>query len=152
MELRTGSPVKSVVCTGFSNDAFPLIRYEVGDNGTWEERKPCPCGRQSRVLLSIEGRKDDYVVTPEGTHIMRFDYVFKDALNVREAQVVQERPGEIKLKLVRRDAYSSEDETVIKREIQRCISPTLQVSFEYVSEIERESGGKFRAVVSSLKS
>jgi phenylacetate-CoA ligase len=152
MELRTGSPVKSVVCTGFSNDAFPLIRYEVGDNGTWEERKPCPCGRQSRVLLSIEGRKDDYVVTPEGTHIMRFDYVFKDALNVREAQVVQEKPGEIKLKLVRRDAYSSEDETVIKREIQRCISPTLQVSFEYVSEIERESGGKFRAVVSSLKS
>lgn len=153
IELQPGNPAKSIVCTGFANDAFPLIRYEVGDTGTWRDYGvPCRCGRQSSVLLRIEGRKDDYVVTPEGTHIMRFDYVFKDALNVKEAQIVQEQLGGISVKLVRRDAYGTKDEVSIKREIQRWISPTLKVRFEYVPEIEREAGGKFRAVVSRLKS
>ena len=103
VELQPGNPAKSILCTGFANDAFPLIRYEVGDVGVWqEEGKVCACGRRSRTLLRIEGREDDYVITPEGTRIMRFDYVFKDALNVREVQVVQERVGEIGLRLVRR--------------------------------------------------
>jgi phenylacetate-CoA ligase len=102
--------------------------------------------------LRIEGREDDYVITPEGTRIMRFDYVFKDALNVKEVQIVQEQLGEITVRLVRRPGYSTSDEADIGREIQRWISPRLAVRFEYVSEIERERNGKFRAVLSRVKS
>jgi phenylacetate-CoA ligase len=112
----------------------------------------CRCGRRSRVLLRIEGREDDYVVTPEGARIMRFDYVFKDALNVKEVQIVQEQPEEVTARIVRRSAYSSRDESEILREIQRWISPRLKVHFEYPEEIERAANGKFRAVVSRLKS
>jgi phenylacetate-CoA ligase len=152
-DLYPGSSAKSIVCTGFASDVFPLIRYEVGDTGVWREDGPgCACGRSSRVLLSIEGRQDDYVITPEGTRIMRFDYVFKDALNVKEVQIVQEKLGEIVVRLVRRDGYGSGDEAGIRREINRWISPQLAVRFEYVQEIERERNGKFRAVVSRLKS
>lgn len=153
VELEPGNTAKSILCTGFANDAFPLIRYEVGDIGVWqEEGKVCACGRRSRTLLRIEGREDDYVITPEGTRIMRFDYVFKDALNVREVQVVQERVGEIAVRLVRRPGYGTRDEAEIVREIHRWISPRLAVQFQYVDEIERQPNGKFRAVVSHLKS
>jgi phenylacetate-CoA ligase len=103
-------------------------------------------------LLRIEGREDDYVVTPEGARIMRFDYVFKDALNVKEVQIVQEQLGEVTVRLVRRPGYSTKDEVEISREIQRWISPRLIVRFEYVQEIEREHNGKFRAVLSRLQS
>jgi phenylacetate-CoA ligase len=103
-------------------------------------------------LLRIEGRQDDYVITPEGLRIMRFDYVFKDLLNAKEVQIVQEQLNEITVRLVRRPAYSARDETDIGREIKRWISPTLSVRFDYVEEIEREPNGKFRAVVSRLKS
>ena len=153
VELQPCNPARSILCTGFANDAFPLIRYEVGDTGVWQEAgNPCPCGRSSRVLLRIEGREDDYVITPEGTRIMRFDYVFKDAMNVKEVQIVQEQLGEITVRLVRRPGYGARDEGEISREIQRWISPRLAVRFEYVQEIERQANGKFRAVLSQLKS
>jgi phenylacetate-CoA ligase len=82
---------------------------------------------------------------------MRFDYIFKDSLNVKEAQVVQQRPGEISVRLVRRAGYGRQDELDLRREFARCVSPALVLHFEYVSEIERERNGKFRAVVSHLR-
>ena len=153
VERQPENPAKSILCTGFANDAFPLIRYEVGDTGVWQDSaRACPCGRSSRALLRIEGREDDYVITPEGTRIMRFDYVFKDALKVKEVQVVQEQLGEITVRLVRRPQYGTSDEAEIIREIHRWISPRLAVRFQYVEEIERQPNGKFWAVVSKLKS
>ena len=142
---------RSILCTGFANPDFPLIRYEIGDSAVWQNTKqPCACGRSSHVLLSIEGRTDDYVLTPEGRKIMRFDYVFKHSHNVREAQVAQEKWGEIILRIVPRGSYASSDESHIAAEIKKWISPKLKVNFEYLPEIERERNGKFRAVVSRL--
>jgi phenylacetate-CoA ligase len=151
-EQVPGDPARTILATGFASEVFPFIRYEIGDTATWQsEGTRCPCGRSSRTLSRIEGRMDDYVVTPEGARIMRFDYIFKDALNVKEAQVVQRRPGEVSLLLVRRPGYRQKDEMDLRREFERWVSPTLALHFEYVEEIERERNGKFRAVVSHLK-
>lgn len=140
-----------IIATGFGSRAMPFLRYDVGDIGTWI-RKGCACGRKSIVLTAIEGRVEDYVVTPEGRRILRFDYVFKDAGNVKEAQVVQRQLGSICLRIVRRPSYSSADEELLRREIAFRVSPRLAVAFEYVDEIEREPNGKFRAVRSCLDS
>ena len=151
-ERLPGDPAKTILCTGFASPVFPFIRYEVGDTAVWRsESDPCSCGRRSRVLSRIEGRKDDYVVTPEGARIMRFDYIFKDSENVKEAQVVQRSPGTATVRAIRRAAYSLKDEEAIRRQFARWISPTLKLTFEYINEIERERNGKFRAVVSHLK-
>jgi len=152
IERTPGDPAKTIVCTGFACDAFPFIRYEVGDTAVWQNGKSCPCGRNSGVVLRVEGRCDDYVVTPEGAHIARLDYLFKDALNVKEAQIIQERLGEITIRVVRRGAYGTKDESEIRRDVESWLSPLLTVRFEYVEEIPREQNGKFRAVLSRLKS
>jgi phenylacetate-CoA ligase len=102
------------------------------------------------VLERIEGRMDDFVVTPEGGRIMRFDYLFKDTPSVREAQVVQHRSGAITLRLARRPDYDTGTEAFLRGEVARWISPTLAVEFEYVDAIPRERNGKFRAVLSHL--
>jgi phenylacetate-CoA ligase len=141
-----------ILATGFACPQFPFIRYEVGDIAVWEpESFRCPCGRASRVLNRIEGRCEDYVLTPEGNRIMRFDYIFKDTLNVAEAQVVQEEPGQITVRMVVRPEYGAADEAFMRAEIARWISPQLQVRFVRTAEIEREPNGKFRAVKSLLK-
>jgi phenylacetate-CoA ligase len=151
IEQTAGDPAKNLVCTGFAGDAFPFIRYEVGDTAVWQEGKSCACGRKSAVLQRVEGRTDDYVVTPEGARIARLDYLFKDALNVKEAQIVQERLGEIRLLLVCRDAYGTKDEMEIRRDIKSWLSPSLEVRFEYVKEVPRGPNGKFRAVLSKIQ-
>jgi len=140
-----------ILCTGFANPEFPFIRYRIGDTALWENPASiCPCGRRSCALLAIEGRLDDYVITPEGNRIMRFDYLFKDTQNIRECQVVQDKLGEITIRVVRRPEYSAKDETLVVDEVHRWISPRLGVVFDYVSEIPRETNGKFRAVKSLL--
>jgi hypothetical protein len=58
--------------------------------------------------------------------------------------------GAITIRIVRRPEYSSGDEQHLRKEVQRVISKTLVVDFEYVEEIERTATGKFRAVVSLL--
>lgn len=151
-ERAPGDPAKSILCTGFASQVFPFIRYEVGDAAVWRsESDPCPCGRRSRVLSRIEGRKDDCVLTPEGTRIMRFDYIFKDIVNVKEAQIVQNGLHEVIVRVVRRTSFRLRDEKRIRTEFARWISASMRVNFEYVEEIERQPNGKFRAVVSDLK-
>jgi phenylacetate-CoA ligase len=141
-----------LVCTGYANPDFPLIRYDTGDSAVWApDDHSCACGRQSAVLLEIEGRVEDYVLTPEGRRIMRFDYLFKDARNVKECQVVQRVPAAITLRIVARNGYGSLDERQLRDLVAEWISPRLLVEFEYVDEIERDPSGKFRAVKSLLR-
>ena len=79
-----------VLATEFASPAFPFISYKTGDVGVWSDAShTCACGRQSHVLLRIEGCMDDCVMTSEGRRIMRFDYVFKDTTHVKESQIVQ---------------------------------------------------------------
>jgi phenylacetate-CoA ligase len=150
--LPGGEKRGRIIATGFSNDAFPFIRYETGDFGVWApEGYRCPCGRASQVIKSIEGRVEDYVITPEGHQVMRFDYLFKHTDHVKEAQVVQERHGEIIIKVVPRLGYSKDDEVIIVKAVRDWISPTLRVSVEKVDKIERGLNGKFRPVLSQLR-
>lgn len=151
LEQASGTEGRTIVCTGFACDAFPFIRYEVGDAAEWGTGH-CSCGRASATLKRIEGRKDDYVVTPEGSRIARLDYLFKDALSVKEAQIIQEKLGELRILIVRRSGYGTKDEAEIRRDVKTWLSPSLTLHFEYVDEIPRCANGKFRAVLSRLKS
>jgi phenylacetate-CoA ligase len=140
-----------IVCTGLHGCDFPFIRYEIRDIGIWEvPHVNCSCGRQSKSISRIEGREDDYVVTPEGQRTMRFDYIFKDVQNCLEAQIVQRELGLITINMVKSAKYSEKDEKFIRNEIKKWISETLRVEFIYLREIEREPNGKFRAVKSYL--
>jgi phenylacetate-CoA ligase len=141
----------TMICTGFACPEFPFIRYRVGDIATWDNSEsPCSCGRSSPVILDIVGRLEDYILTPEGHRVKRLDYIFKDTQDVKESQVVQYERGEVVIRIVQRPSYAVETEEHIREMVHRWISPNLEVKFEYVDKIERESSGKLRAVKSFL--
>lgn len=142
-----------LVATGLACPQFPFIRYDVGDVAIWKPQGyECPCGLQSPVLDSIEGRTDDYVVTPEGHKVMRFDYIFKAAVGVQEAQVIQSAPDSITLLLATNELFDkSAAEEHLRSEVLRWVSPSLEVLFEYTDQIPRSPSGKFKAVHSTLK-
>lgn len=145
-----GTRTGEVLATGFTNLAMPFIRYQVGDTATWTDQE-CKCGRASKTILQVNGRNEDFVITPEGNKILRFDYIFKDTTAIAEAQIVQRELGSIVVRIVKRENYTAEQmEPFLKKEVRTKVSQQLKVEFEYVESIERESTGKFRAVKSYL--
>ena len=54
-----------VLLTDLHNYGMPLIRYKVGDVGSWKGRD-CACGRGLPLLNVVEGRTLDLISTPSG--------------------------------------------------------------------------------------
>ena len=147
-----GRPTGRILATGFSTSAFPLIRYDVGDGATWmPEDYRCPCGRQSRVLASINGRWEDYIVTPAGHQARRLGEIFKEMPTISQFQMRQTDPAAVTLRLVVRDGYSPGDEDTLRARVAYWISHTLDVEFEYVDAIDAAPNGKYQRIVSTLR-
>ena len=136
-----------IVGTNFTNPAFPLIRYATSDVAA--PGAPCSCGRPGRTLR-VDGRQEDYVVLRDGTRLGRLDHVFKDALEVREAQIVQREVGELTVNVVRGDGYSDGAERALLDDLRRRVGADTAVRVRYCDRIPREASGKLRFVVSDV--
>jgi phenylacetate-CoA ligase len=138
-----------LLVTGFANEATPLLRYRVGDVGT-RSKHPCPCGRAGDVFLDVDGRIEDYVQTPDGRLIGRLDHVFKEQLDVAEAQVLQETSAAIEVLVVRRATYDAASERALLKEFRSRLGEDIAIALRYVDAIPREHNGKLRAVKSAV--
>jgi phenylacetate-CoA ligase len=138
-----------LLVTGFANDATPFFRYRIGDVGT-RSKSPCPCGRPGEVFLDVDGRLEDYVVTPDGRWVGRMDHIFKEQLDVAEAQILQTEASAIEVLIVPRPRYSRASEFDLIREIRSRLGDEIRIELCLVNEIPREPNGKFRAVKSSV--
>ena len=138
-----------IVCTAFGNYAMPLIRYDLGDIAIPLYRD-CNCGRGGYIVERIVGRVDDYIVTPDGRFVGRLGHLFKDSLNVEEAQLYQDTPEKLVIRIIKRPAYSEYDEKLILNEARNRLGNIINIEFEYVSKIPRTSSGKQRFVVSKI--
>jgi len=136
-----------VVGTALHNLAMPLIRYDAGDLVTIRKGM-CPCGRNFPVVDRIEGRADDYVVTPDGRLLGRLDHIFKGATNIVEGQIVQFAPDQIVVTVVPALGYTPEDGDRIRHALLSRTGEDVRVSIQEVAAIPRTKNGKFRAVVS----
>ena len=141
-----------VIATGFANRAMPLLRYRTGDVATLRKRAGCECGRSRPIIEELDGRIEDYVVTPDGRRVGRMDHVFKDALLVKEAQILQSSPTSILVRIAPRPGYGPDAQLRIEREFRARLGREIEIRFETVEGIPREANGKFRAVISTLAS
>jgi phenylacetate-CoA ligase len=138
-----------LLVTGLAPQATPRFRYRVGDVGT-RAKSPCPCGRVGDSFLDVDGRIEDYVVTPDGRYVGRMDHVFKKQLDVAEAQILQETPAAIEVLVVPRPTYSEATEAEIERDFRQRLGDSIRIVIRKVDGIPRESNGKFRAVKSAV--
>ncbi len=138
-----------LLVTGLATEATPFIRYRIGDVGT-RSKRPCACGRAGDAFLSVDGRIEDYVVTPEGRMVGRLDHIFKGELDVAEAQVLQETQDALEVLIVRRDSYDENSERHLLEEFRSRLGKAIELRLRYVDSIPREANGKFRAVKSKV--
>jgi phenylacetate-CoA ligase len=112
----TGSLYR-VVGTNLSNPVTPLIHYECSDHVTIEPEESCSCGRPGRVVTRIDGRKEDYIILKNGVRLGWLSYIFLKFPTIREAQIRQEKIGEIRFLVRRGTHYTKEDDTRLRGEI-----------------------------------
>ncbi len=141
-----------VIATGFANPAMPLLRQRTGDVATLRKRGSCPCGRARPLLERIDGRIEDYVVTPDGRRVGRMDHIFKDALEVKEAQIYQPSVDRLVVRLVPRAGFGSAARERLEREFRVRLGDQIVIDYETTDAIPRLPNGKFRAVVSDVES
>jgi phenylacetate-CoA ligase len=140
-----------LLITGLANDATPLFRYRIGDVGT-RSKKPCPCGRPGDVFFEVDGRIEDYVLTPDGRLVGRLDHVFKEQLDVAEAQILQDSKDAIDVLVVPRSTYTDLSGRRLLKEIRSRLGQVIEIRIHLVDHIPREPNGKFRAVKSRVGS
>ena len=148
-------PVDGEVCriigTNLSNPATPLIRYDTGDVAIpAPEDERCSCGRPGRLVQSVDGRAEDYVVLRDGRRIGRMDHVFKDLVNIREAQLYQSDPSVLEVRVVRGESFGEPDETQLLRELSSRLGSEIELDIKYVAELKRSATGKLRFVLSDI--
>ena len=142
-----GTDYSRLILTGWGNDAMPFIRYEVGDLA-----KPitgqCECGRHSDCFESVDGRLEDYVITPDGRKLMGMNQVLQYAEHAKEIQIYQPQVDEVIFRVVAGDGFGDDDRSVLESEFKKRAGCDISIGFEIVESLERAASGKVRAVIS----
>ena len=146
-----GSPcandeVGEIVATALLNDAMPLIRYRLGDYAAWSSERQCPCGNPSRILRSLEGRVDDYLVASGGRKIGRLSTAMKRSPTIHSAQIVQDRPAHAYLLVRPGEGYRRRDAEAVRADITERVG-RFDLEILEVGEIPKTPQGKIRLVV-----
>jgi phenylacetate-CoA ligase len=139
-----------LLVTGLGNPATVFVRYRIGEIGT-RARTPCPCGRPGDSFIDIDGRIEDYVLTPDGRLIGRLDHVFKEQYAVEEAQICQAESGALTISMVATDDFDDAARRRLLRALRERLGSEMTIEIRRVDAIPREPNGKFRAVISEIK-
>jgi phenylacetate-CoA ligase len=140
-----------IVVTHLDTPEMPFIRYRTGDSGALSSQ-PCSCGRALPLLDRIEGRKSDFIVTPDGRvmHGLSLIYVLRNIAGVEQFRITQKALDEFQLELVTGSGFNRESESLIRNEFEQRMRAPVTVRINYSSAMPVSSNGKFRYVVSEL--
>lgn len=136
-----------IIGTSLTNDAMLFLRYDTNDIITLSQNQDCECNNRGRIVQSIDGRKEDFIVLQDGTKLGRLDHIFKDMVNIRESQIIQNTDGGISVYIVRTKKFSNRDEGVLRKELEyRFRNHSFEIIFK--DSIKKTENGKLRFVIS----
>jgi len=150
-----------VVYTSLFNYAMPLIRYSVGDIGQYSLDE-CPCGRMLPLMKVLEGRKDSFILLPNGQLLSPRAFtvamsMFKRYQDIEEFRIVQRRQNYIEFFIKTVHAQDTVERQVLEKELDAHIQKTLDlqrlgvtISIKHMDEIHLSKTGKLTAVLSEV--
>ncbi len=136
----------AILVTDLLNFAMPMIRYRIGDMGSWEEGD-CPCGRKLPRLRQVHGRVTDFLVGASGqlvSGVFLATYVVAHRPSLGQVRIEQDRAGEVIYRIRPGAAFSAaEDLAYLERTSRQYLGENIKVSWELVEELLCEPSGKF---------
>lgn len=149
-----------IVLTSLFNYAMPFVRYALGDVGR-ASGDACSCGRILPLMEGIEGRRDSFVVFPDGRvvsprvlTVAMSMFEFYD--RVRQFRIVQKRDDlfEVSVKIADSLNCGPDMARALGAHLVKMLKvENLDVKFnvKVVDEIPLSKSGKLMAVVSEVK-
>jgi phenylacetate-CoA ligase len=136
----------AILVTDLLNHAMPLIRYRIGDLGSWAAGD-CPCGRGLPRLENVAGRVTDFLVGCDGrlvSGVFLATYVVAQRPSLGQVQIHQDRPAAVTY-LVKpgRDYLPAEDVNYLRCATRQYLGDQAEVAVEVVDDLPTELSGKF---------
>ncbi len=144
-EFVTQNGITQIIGTNLTNYAMPLIRWRTNDTAEFHEDK-----KVGRIVDSLDGRIEDYITLPSGKKIGKLDHVFKDAVHLKEVQIVQNKDYSINVLYVPSSNEYNEDLKKANELFDQTFGEKVSVIFQRVDEIKKTKSGKIRFIVSEL--
>lgn len=138
-----------IVVTDLTGLITPFIRYRTGDLAT-VATTPCTCAWKNPSWMTIEGRLDDRIQTPEGRWIGRLSHVMKPGVGIRESQIVQTALDRVEIRIVPDTKFDPVSMEQVVNAAHRYMGETIQVSWKIVDQVPRTKSGKLRHVVREI--
>lgn len=142
-----------IVGTGLINRSLPLIRYRTGDKAR-RLRHECECGRSADRFDQVEGRwQQEFVIGRTGSRISLAALNMHGPLfdHIVRYQYYQERPGELQLRVMVSDEFSSSEARALQQALARKTGAELIVRIDTVESIRLTSRGKVPRLVQKIE-
>ena len=142
-----------MLVTSFTTHGTPLIRYRIGDSITLADNsKKCDCGSIFPLVERIEGRTNDYILSP--THgkvnLGNISNSTKDTTGIVCFQLIQDKIDHLEVRIVASKDFNKKQELNFISSLRERIGDEVELDIIYVEAIEREKSGKFRIVKNLL--
>ena len=123
---------------GLAQPGTPLIRYRIGDMGTWEVG-PCPCGRGLPRLREVSGRVTDFLVGADGrlvSGVYLATYVVARRTSLGQVQILQEEPGRVRYRIKPGPSFQGQDDLdYLQNETRRYLGEETCVDWEFTDNL-----------------
>lgn len=146
-----GMVLYEIVGTNLWNLRMPLVRYRTGDL----IRLPAGLSEAHREAIrygvepfpGVLGRYGDYLVAPDGAHLMGIDHIPREVEHVVRMQVIQETLHRVRILVVPTPGFSERDRQQILHNASLKLPAEMRVEIEIVEELERTAQNKTPFVI-----
>jgi phenylacetate-CoA ligase len=140
------APGGAILVTDLLNEAMPLIRYRVGDVGSWQAGA-CACGRALPRLREVAGRVTDFLVGSDGrlvSGVFLATYVVAGRPALGQVQILQDRAGRVLFRIKPQGGKVTDaDLDYLAQGARQYLGAAARVDWEVVDELPSEPSGKF---------
>lgn len=140
-----------VVATGLHNYAQVLFRYNTRDRAIAGSGHRCACGRTLPTIERLIGRIDDCMYAQDGHRYSGFSFAFLDRQGIRKGRLIQEDYNRVRVELVVNELFTEDEKNKLLLDLNQKVRNQMHFELAYVDDIQQETAGKFKFVVSKVK-
>ncbi len=142
-ETMKEGEASELLCTNLVERAFPLIRYQGGDN-VWLAGDKEKMGYNGQVIKEVVGRTPDIMLFGNGHKLTfgGFNTLFRDFSCIKAFRLIKNGDLGLKIQIQKKSTYSAQDESLIIQTVKKYTGEEVGINIEYVDGFEPLENGK----------